>query len=69
MKFNIGDRVFNDRDNKFGTIIEWYEDNDGDDERGRPIIMLIPVVKHDDGTEAIVRDWYLQKEVFFNAVK
>lgn len=62
MKFHLGDTVFNKKTGKVGTIVEWYEDYDGDDESG-PIYLVYPIIRYDDGTDDIVNEWYLEKVV------
>lgn len=60
MKLQIGDRVLDTKNNKFGTIIDWYEDYDGDDDSG-PIYLHLPVIRYDDNTEGIRRSFYVKK--------
>ena len=61
MKLQIGDKVLNDKTNRVGVIVDWYIDDDGDDEHGRPIHIPIPVVRYSDGSESITREWHLKK--------
>lgn len=60
MKLRIGDKVLNDKNNKVGIIIDWYVDDDGEDESG-PIYLYHPIVRYDDGTDDIVSSWHCKK--------
>lgn len=61
MKFNIGDKVLNDKTNRVGIIVDFYADDDGEDENGRTIYIYRPIIQYNDGTDDIVSDYHLRK--------
>ena len=66
--FKVGDKVtvdnYEELEGKVGIVqkVEMYEDWDGDDETGRPIILRWYYLDIDfDGTIYNVKDWHCQK--------